>query len=376
MRFHRSSITEKEVRYVQEALQSERLSGDGAFTKKVQSLLQEKFALPGVLLTSSATDALELGALLSGIAPGDEVILPSFTFSSTVNAFLLRGAVPVFCDIREDTYTIDERLIEELITERTRAIVSVDYAGMPCDADRLNAIAQAHGLMYISDAAQSIGSMYKGRSTGSTAPICVYSFHETKNITMGEGGAIVIQDPLLYEKAKVLREKGTNRSAFFEGKTEQYSWQSVGSSFLPSDILAALLLAQLERFDALQKVRLARWEQYHEELEALELEGKLLRPVVPSYASHNGHIYNILLPKGVERGKVIELLQDEGIPSRICFVPLHDTDFSRKSGWYRSLPITEDISQRLLRLPLHSEMSQEDVKTVCQAIRRICDNMV
>lgn len=371
--FNKPSVSDLEIQYVTDCLRGGRLSGDGKYTKRVYEQLKDRLGLENVLLTTSGTDALELASLLAQLEPGDEVITPSFTFSSTVNAFMLRGAVPVFCDIRPDTYNIDETKIEALITEKTRAIYAVDYAGIPAEMDAINAIADQYHLMVIEDAAQSIGSTYHGRQAGTLSTLGCFSFHETKNYSMGEGGAVIINnEPALYERAEILREKGTNRRQVLLGLVDKYTWHDIGSSFLPSDLLAALLSAQLDRYADIFRSRMTVWETYHEGLAELNRQGALTTPTVPEGITHNAHMYNILLPDEATRARLIEGLKAQGIICYICYVPLHSSPFGLLQGYKpEDCPITEDIAARLLRLPLHAEMSVSDAQTVVQGIRSI-----
>ena len=369
--FNKATVTELEAACVADALQTGRLSGDGKYTEKVYEQLKQRFDFNNVLLTTSGTTALEMAALLTDLEPEDEVIVPSFTFSSTVNAFLLRRARPVFCDIHPDTYNMDESLIEGLITEKTRAIYCVDYAGIPCDMDRINRIADEHGLFVIEDAAQSIGSTYKGKYTGKLAEFTCFSFHETKNYAMGEGGAIVFEDGKYLDRAEIIREKGTNRRQVLKGWVDKYTWYDIGSSFLPSDVLAALLYAQLERYDEIMARRVAIWNRYHEGLKALESDGKLQRAFVPDYVEHNGHMYNIKLPTDRIRTGLVEYLKQQGIMAYICYVPLHSSPMGLKLGYRpEDCPVTEDCGARVLRMPLYYDMTDADVDRVLEETDR------
>lgn len=323
------------------------------------------------LLTHSATAALEMMALLIDAKPGDEIIMPSYTFVSTANAFVLRGATPVFVDIRKDTLNLDESLIEQAITDRTRAIVAVHYAGVPCDMDPLLDIARRHRLLMLEDAAQGIGSFYKDRALGSIGALAALSFHETKNLISGEGGALLINDLDLLERAEIVREKGTDRSKFFRGLVDKYTWVDVGSSYLPSDMIAAFLLAQLERSNQLFEERIALWEAYHQRLAPLEERGVLERPRIPSYARHNGHIYYLLFESESVRNLMIDHLRAADIGSVFHYVPLHSSPagrrYARSSG---SMEITENVSKRLLRLPLFPTLTIRDVERICSAVER------
>ena len=370
--FNKASITELEEKYVVDALHNSKLSGDGKYTMRVYQQLKERFGMKHVLLTTSGTTALEMAAILINLEPGDEVIVPSFTFSSTVNAFLLRGAKPVFCDIRTDTFNMDEQLIEGLITPKTKAIYCVDYAGIPCEMDTINDIARRCGLFVIEDAAQAIGSTYKGRYAGTLCEFGCYSFHETKNYVMGEGGCLVLNDEKYIERADIIREKGTNRRQVLKGWTDKYTWHDIGSSFLPSDVLAAVLSAQLERYDEIMEKRLRIWNTYHEQLKPLEEAGKLRRAIVPDYVQHNGHMYNILLPSDAVRTKLVERLKEQGIMAYICYVPLHSAPMGQRLGWKpEACPQTEECGARTLRLPLYADMTMEQAEKVVHAVKDI-----
>lgn len=371
IQFNRPSLGELERQYVNDALDSHHLSGDGKYTKRVYRQMQELLGIDQMLLTTSGTDALELASLLACLQPGDEVITPSFTFSSTANAFMLRGAVPVFCDIRPDTCNLDETKIEPLITEKTKAIYAVDYAGVPPEMDVINEIAARHHLMVIEDAAQAVGSTYRGRPAGTLTDLGCFSFHETKNYSMGEGGAIVINnEPALYERAEIIREKGTNRCQLLRGQVDKYTWHDIGSSFLPSDLLAAILSAQLERFDEIMEKRLAVWNTYHNGLIDLEDAGKLRRPIVPPHVRHNAHLYYILLPSEDVRTYLSAKLIEKEIYAYIHYIPLHSAPYGLAQGCEPlDCPVTEDIAARLLRLPLHAEMSETDAETVIREIK-------
>lgn len=367
--FNKASVTALEEKYVVDALHNSKLSGDGKYTMRVYEQVKERFGIENLLLTTSGTTALEMAAILINLEPGDEVIVPSFTFSSTVNAFLLRGAKPVFCDIRPDTLNMDEKLIEGLITPKTRAIYCVDYAGIPCEMDEINAIANKHGLFVIEDAAQSIGSRYKGQWAGTLAEFGCYSFHETKNYVMGEGGGIVLNQAKYLDRAEIIREKGTNRRQVLKGWVDKYTWHDIGSSFLPSDLLAAVLSAQLDRYDEIMAKRVAVWETYHEQLKPLEAAGKLRRSFVPEHIQHNGHMYNIVLPSDAIRTKLVEDLKAQGIMAYICYVPLHSAPMGQKLGWKpEDCPVTEDYGARTLRLPLYADMTVQDAQRVVDAI--------
>ena len=370
--FNKASVTSLEEQYVVDALHNSKLSGDGKYTMKVYDQFRERFGIDRMLLTTSGTTALEMASILIDLEPGDEVIAPSFTFSSTINAFLLRGAKPVFCDIREDTLNIDENKIEELITPRTRAIYAVDYAGVPAEMDTINAIASKHGLFVIEDAAQAVGSKYKGRWGGTLSEFGCYSFHETKNYVMGEGGGIVLNLEKYLDRAEIIREKGTNRRQVLKGWVDKYTWYDIGSSFLPSDLLAAVLYAQMERYDEIMAKRMNVWTSYQRELKPLEKEGKLRRLVVPEGIEHNAHMYNIVLPDEATRTKLVEELKKRGIMAYICYVPLHSAPMGKKLGYTEDdCPITEDLGARTLRLPLYADMTDADIEQVLDNVADI-----
>ena len=372
IKFNKPSITELEINKVVDCLNGNSiLSGDGKYTTEVYEHFKKRFHIDNMLLTTSGTTALEMASILIDLEPGDEVITPSFTFSSTVNAFLLRGANPVFCDIREDTFNIDENLIEDLITSKTKAIYAVDYAGFPCEMDKINEIANRHGLFVIEDAAQAVGSTYKGRYAGTLTEFGCFSFHETKNYVMGEGGAIVVNEDKYMERAEIIREKGTNRRNVLRGLVDKYTWHDIGSSFLPSDLLAAILSAQMERYDEILEKRMNVWNTYYNGLECLEKEGLLRRPVLPEGIEHNAHMFCIVLPDEDTRTKLINSLKEKGISSYICYVPLHSSPYGQKLGYTpEMLPVTEDLGKRILRLPLYVDMTTEDTLYVVDEISK------
>lgn len=370
--FNKASITDLEVKYVTDALLNGKSSGDGKYTSKVYEQFRDRFGIEHMLLTTSGTTALEMASILADIKPGDDVIVPSFTFSSTANSFMLRGAHPVFCDIRKDTMNIDEALIEGLITPKTKAIYTVDYAGIPCDMDAVNEIAKKHGLIVIEDAAQAVGSKYKGRYAGTLSEFGCYSFHETKNYVMGEGGAIVINEPSYMDRAEIIREKGTNRRQVLNGLVDKYTWHDIGSSFLPSDVLAAIMYAQMERYDEIMEKRMFVWNSYAEELKDLEKAGKLILPVLPDYVEHNAHMFNIILPTAKIRSDLVYRLKEKDIYAYICYVPLHSSPVGLKLGYKpEACPVTEDYGERVLRLPLYADMTKDDVAKVIELIHDI-----
>jgi dTDP-4-amino-4,6-dideoxygalactose transaminase len=357
--------TGKELPYIQEALANHHLSGNGKFTRKCQAWLEERIGCRKSLLTHSCTGALEMAALLADISPGDEVIMPSYTFVSTANAFVLRGGIPVFVDIRRDTLNIDESKVEDAISAQTKAIVPVHYAGVSCEVDSLRAIADKHKLLLIEDAAQAIGSTYHGRPVGSDGHIAALSFHETKNVICGEGGALLINDDRFAERAEIIWEKGTNRSQFFRGQVDKYTWVDVGSSYLPSELNAAFLMAQLEEMDSILRRRLAIWDRYHECFAGLESRGVVRRPFVPQHCNHNAHMYYLIFESLAVRSAVIERLRSVGVQAVFHYIPLHSAPAGKKYGRaHGDLSTTGDISDRLLRLPLYAGMTESDVDCV------------
>jgi len=351
--FNKPFLTGRELEYIRQAHENMHLSGDGPFTKRCQAWLERSIGCRKALLTHSCTGALEMAAILAVTEPGDEIIMPSFTFVSTANAFVLRGAVPVFVDVREDTLNLDESKIEAAITPRTKAIVVVHYAGIACEMDAIRSLARRHGLMLIEDAAQALGSGYRGRPLGSFGELATISFHETKNLISGEGGALLMNSDKLIERAEIVREKGTNRSKFFRGDVDKYTWVDIGSSFLPSDILAAFLWAQLEAAETIGAARKALWNRYHEGFADAERAGLARRPVVPREASSNAHTYYLILPDAAKRRRFIETLRREEIYAVFHYVPLHSSPAGLKYGRAcGSMAVTDTMSERLVRLPL------------------------
>jgi dTDP-4-amino-4,6-dideoxygalactose transaminase len=351
--FNKPYLVGKELHHISQAHANGQLSGDGPFTKKCTDWLQRETGSTKALLTHSCTAALEMTAILIDIQPGDEVIMPSYTFVSTANAFVLRGGVPVFVDIRPDTLNIDETLIEAAITPRTKAIVPVHYAGVACEMDVITDIAKRHNLLVIEDAAQGIMSTCKGRPLGSIGHLGAYSFHETKNIISGEGGALLVNDERFAERAEIIREKGTNRSQFFRGQVDKYTWVDVGSSYLPGEVIAAFLWAQMEEAGAITEKRLAIWEHYHDALAPLEAAGVLRRPIIPDGCQHNAHMYYILLASLEKRTALIAKLKKQNIHAVFHYVPLHSSPAGQKYGRvHGAMTHTEDLADRLLRLPL------------------------
>ena len=351
--FNKPYMTGKELWYISQAHASGHLAGDGQFTKRCSNWLEQRMGSRKALLTHSCTAALEMAAILADIQPGDEVIMPSYTFVSTANAFVLRGATPVFVDIREDTLNIDETKIEAAITERTKAIVPVHYAGVGCEMDTIMDIARRHDLLVIEDAAQGIMSTYKGRALGSIGHMGALSFHETKNIISGEGGALLINDLRFAERAEIIREKGTNRSLFFRGQVDKYTWIDIGSSYLPGEIVAAFLWAQMEEAEDINKRRLDLWAKYHQWFAPLEQAGGVRRPIVPRECVHNAHMYYLLLPNIVSRTSFIEKLRERNISTVFHYVPLHSSPCGQVVGRATgAMTNTNDAAQRLVRFPL------------------------
>ncbi len=368
--FSKPAITGNEIKYANEAMSKGKLSGDHDFTRMCNSWIEKQTRTRKAFLTTSCTHALEMAALLTDIKDGDEVIMPSYTFVSTANAFVLRGARIVFVDIMPDTMNMDEKLIEQAITDRTRAIVPVHYAGVGCEMDTIMRIARKHNLFVIEDAAQGMMCTYKGMALGAIGDIGTFSFHETKNYTCGEGGAILVNDERFVKRAEIIREKGTNRSQFFRGEVDKYNWQDVGSSWLPSDINAAFLFAQLEMADKITDNRLKSWNLYHERLRSLEEKGCLELPKVPVECNHNGHMYFIKLNNLVERTDAINYLKEKGISAMFHYVPLHSSKAGLRFGRFCGEDkFTTKESERLLRLPLYYGLSTDDINFVCDKIK-------
>ena len=369
--FNRPPFVGKETEYIKEAVEKNgMICGDGPFTKKCSQWMKDRFQTKNVLLTTSCTHALEMAAFLADIQPGDEVIMPSYTFVSTADAFVLRGATCVFVDIRPDTMNIDETKIEEAITEKTKAIVPVHYAGVSCAMDETMAIAKKYNLKVVEDAAQGVNAFYKGKALGTIGDFGCYSFHETKNYSMGEGGAILFQDDRYLEPAEILREKGTNRSQYFRGQIDKYTWVGYGSSYLPSDMNAAYLWAQLEEADKINDKRLSIWNFYHEELKELEDKGVLERPYIPEYATHNAHMYYIKVKDLRVRTKLLAYLKECGILSVFHYVPLHSATAGKKFGRFHGEDVyTTKESERLCRLPMYYSLSLEEAAEVVKALK-------
>lgn len=369
IRFNVPPYVGKETEYMKAAIDSHKICGDGEFTKRCNAWIEEHTGTAKALLTTSGTQALEMAALLSDIQPGDEVILPSYTFVSTANAFVLRGAKLVFVDIRPDTMNIDEKLIEDAITDKTRAIVPVHYAGVGCEMDTIMDIAKRHNLVVVEDAAQGVNAFYKGRALGSIGDYGCFSFHETKNYSMGEGGAILINRPEQIEDAEIIREKGTDRSRFFRGQVDKYTWVNIGSSFLPSDINAAYLMAQLEMADEINENRLQSWTRYNEGLQDLAQEGVIELPYIPEECTHNAHMFYIKTKDVQERKALISYLKEQDIAAVFHYVPLHSAPAGLRFGRFHGEDrYTTKESERLLRLPMYYNLSESDQQKVIDAV--------
>lgn len=367
--FNRPAVAGNELEYIQEAIKRGQLSGDGYFTKECHRWLEKEVGCKKALLTHSCTAALEMAAILADIQPGDEVIMPSYTFVSTANAFVLRGGIPVFVDIRPDTMNIDESLIETAITEKTRAIIPVHYAGVSCEMDTIMQLAKKYNLLVIEDAAQGIMSKYKGRPLGSIGHMAAFSFHETKNISCGEGGALLINDSLYIDRAEIIREKGTNRSKFFRGEVDKYTWVDIGSSYLPGEMNAAFLYAQMENASKITDRRLQIWDLYFKGLEPLAVENSVELPFIPDYCVHNAHMFYIKVKNQVERASLIKYLKAHKVNSVFHYIPLHSSEKGRsylfKAG---EKDYTNRESERLLRLPLYYDLGKEKAEKVIKLI--------
>lgn len=367
--FNRPVMSGKELEYISQAFAQAHISGDGLFTRKASALLQQLTGSDKVILTTSCTHALEMSALLLDLQPGDEVILPSFTFVSTANAFVLRGAKPVFIDVRADTLNLDETLLPGLITSRTRAIVPVHYAGVACEMDSIMSTANAGGIPVIEDNAHGLFGSYKGKNLGTFGCMATQSFHETKNITCGEGGALLINDPHLIERAEIIREKGTNRTKFYQGLVDKYTWVDVGSSYLPSEILAAVLYAQLENWEQIQNRRRQIWETYHTGLQAWARKNDIKMPFVPADCSQAYHMYYIILPEAEMRGRLMRKLREANILSVFHYQSLHLSEMGRRYGGKEGdCPVTEHASGCLLRLPFYISMTDAELERVIECV--------
>ncbi len=367
--FNIPPYTGKEEEYMAEAIRAHKICGDGAFTRRCNAWFEEKTGTKKALLTTSCTHATELAALLARIEPGDEVIMPSFTFVSTADAFILRGATAVFVDIRPDTMNIDEKLIEEAITPKTKAIAPVHYAGVSCEMDTIMDIAKRHGLIVVEDAAQGVMSSYHGRALGTIGDYGCYSFHETKNYSMGEGGCLLVNDPDQIERAEIIREKGTNRSKFFRGQIDKYTWVDLGSSYLPSDLNAAYLWAQLEKAQDIYDDRMASWDLYYRLLTPLKEAGYIELPVIPEGCVHNAHMFYIKTKDLQERTQLIAWLKERGIAAVFHYIPLHSAPAGQQFGRFHGEDVyTTKESERLLRLPMYYGLTETDVHSVCDAV--------
>ena len=358
----------KETEYIMEALRNKKLSGDGEFTKKCHEFFEKKYTFKKVLLTTSCTDALEMSALLLDIQPGDEVIAPSFTFVSTVNAFVLRGAKIVFADSTAENPNLNVEQIEALITPKTKVIIPVHYAGIACDMDPIISIAKKYNLHVVEDAAQAIDSFYKSKPLGSLGDISGFSFHETKNVISGEGGMIVLNDEKYFKRAEIIREKGTNRSAFFRGEVDKYGWVDIGSSFLPSEIIAAFLFAQLEHLDVIQEKRKTSWNIYNDLLKPLEQKGIIRLPFLPGYATNNAHMYYIICNSAAERSALVATMKKQNIVPVFHYQSLHKSPYFNDKHDGRTLEYADYYSDRLLRLPMYFQLSESDVNRVAESI--------
>lgn len=373
--FNVPPFTGNEMDYMRECVENQKICGDGGYTRKCNQWFEERTGTPKCLLTTSCTHALEMAALLADIQPGDEVILPSFTFVSTADAFVLRGAVPVFVDIRPDTMNIDENLIEAAITDRTKAIAPVHYAGVSCEMDKIMEIAEKYNLKVIEDAAQGVMSTYKGKPLGTIGDYGCYSFHETKNYSMGEGGAILIRDPENVENAEIIREKGTDRSKFYRGQVDKYTWVNYGSSYLPSDMNAAYLYAQLEMADEINNARLACWDRYYENLKPLADAGYIELPVVPEGCVHNAHMFYIKAANLEVRTALIDYLKERGVHSVFHYIPLHSAPAGMKFGRFHGEDkYTTRESERLLRLPMFYKLTLEQVDYICEQVKNFYES--
>lgn len=367
--FNRPCIVGNELKYMEQAVLNKQISGDGDFTKKCHAFLETELGVPKALLTTNCTHALEMSALLLDIQPGDEVIVPSFTFVSTINAFVLRGAKPVFIDCKPDTLNMDESQLERLVTGRTRAILPVHYAGVGCEMDAILQVANAHHIPVVEDNAHGLFGKYKGKNLGTFGVIATQSFHETKNITCGEGGALLINDPAFIEDAEIIREKGTDRSRFFRGQVDKYSWVKVGSSYLPSDILAGFLLAQFEKHTVIQEKRKHIWEFYNQALKSWAEKNGVSLPFIPSHCEQPYHMFYMLLPTLEKRQALITGLKEQDIQAVFHYLPLHLSSMGKTFGGYAGqCPVTERISDQLLRLPMYYDLSDSNLEMIVDAI--------
>ena len=369
--FNKPYFTGSETVYIEEAVQSGKISGDGIFTSKVQRWFEDRYDFGKCLLTTSCTDALEMSAILMELNPGDEVILPSYTFVSTANAFALRGAKLVFADSSPEHPNIDAGLLSSLITPKTKAIVVVHYAGMACDIDQVLRLCEDHNLFLVEDAAQAVESFYKGKALGSFGHFATFSFHETKNIMSGEGGMLVVNDERFIKRAEIIREKGTNRSAFFRGEVNKYNWVDIGSSFLPSDIIAAVLFAQLERIDSIQEKRIQHWKTYEAKLRPLQAQLGFKLPIVPEKASNNAHMFYMVWPSADLRDRAIEAMKSKNIQAVFHYLSLHSSPYFQEKHDGRNLPNSDHFTNGLLRLPLYFELPDNAAERVASALKTI-----
>lgn len=368
--FNRSSLQGGEIEYILAAIQSGQVAGDQTFSRKCQQLLENSLGVRRVLVTTSCTHALELAALLLDIKEGDEVVVPSFTFVSTANAFVLRGAKPVFCDVREDTLNLDEARLESLITPRTRAVVPVHYAGVGCEMDVIMDICRARGIAVVEDNAHGLFGKYRNRPLGTFGALAAQSFHETKNITCGEGGALILNDPDHEERAEILREKGTNRARFFRGEVDKYSWVDAGSSYVMSDVLAAFLYGQLEKWEQIQAKRRMIWRRYDESLAGWAEERVIRRPTVPAHCEQAYHMYYLMMPSLEARSRFIAQLGEAQIKAVFHYLPLHLSEYARRwGGRAGDCPVAESASERIVRLPFYTDLSESDQDRILEAIR-------
>ena len=373
--FNTPPFVGNELDYMKQAIEAKKISGDGSFTKKCNALLEEQTGCGKVLLTTSCSHSLEMASLLTNIQPGDEVIMPSYTFVSTANAFVLRGAVIVFVDIRPDTMNIDENFIEAAITPKTKAIVPVHYAGVGCEMDKIMEIAGKYNLLVVEDAAQGVMAYYKGRALGSIGDVGCYSFHETKNYSMGEGGAVLVNNPAMYERSEIIREKGTNRSRFLRGQIDKYTWVDVGSSYLPSDMNAAYLYAQLEKADEINEKRLASWQKYYTAFESLETKGYVQRPIIPDECRHNAHMFYLKVRDLELRSDLISYLKSNGVMAVFHYVPLHSSKAGERFGRFCGEDkYTTKESERLVRLPMYYGLSDNDIDYVTEKVKSFFGN--
>jgi len=367
--YNKPFIAGNELAYIADAVSRGQLSGDGDYTKKCHAWLENKLGIKKILLTHSCTAALEIAAILCDIESGAEVIMPSYTFVSTANAFVLRGAKPVFVDIRPDTLNINEKLIEQAITRKTKVIVPVHYAGVACEMDVIMDIAKKHNLMVVEDAAQGVDAYYKGRALGSIGDLGCFSFHETKNFISGEGGAIAVNNPALVRQTEIIREKGTNRAEFFRGEVDKYTWQSIGSSYLPSELIAAFLYAQLECAEDITHKRLQIWNRYNEELQPLAQSGDIVLPHIPDNCKHNGHLFYCILKSMEVRERFLKFLKEKGILAIFHYIPLHLSPMAKKMHLNVDLPVSTDLANRIVRLPIFFMLSEEQQNYIITSVK-------